>query len=235
MTSPDLLSATFLQELVDGASRLPLPDGERMSLYGPVLARANLSAWPVKEQAPTTPDTCGPSSDASLRTSNLQKSLESRLRARMDVDGSPEYVLTWKQWDMESGPPICALRASARPISDNAFGGWPTPRREDSESTGGHRGVLDTLTSAARVAGWATPCNRDHRHANLKPWNQRGGGKKGEQLNNQVVHLLGQTTYGFPAQTGKRGVLNPDLPRWLMGYPAVWGLLGATATRSARR
>lgn len=28
---------------------------------------------------------------------------------------------------------------------------WPTPRSEDSESTGAHRGVADTLTSAARM------------------------------------------------------------------------------------
>lgn len=34
---------------------------------------------------------------------------------------------------------------------------WPTPRAEDSESTGAHRGRPDTLTSAARVATWATP------------------------------------------------------------------------------
>src|SRR5690242_21166272 len=49
----------------------------------------------------------------------LQSSLESRLRARLDVHGSPEYVLTWKTWDMPSGPLICALRASARPTSGN--------------------------------------------------------------------------------------------------------------------
>ena len=35
--------------------------------------------------------------------------------------------------------------------------GWPTPRSEDSEQTGGHRGVPDTLTSAARMSGWPTP------------------------------------------------------------------------------
>ena len=34
---------------------------------------------------------------------------------------------------------------------------WPTPRAEDSESTGAHRGVPDTLTSAARTMPWATP------------------------------------------------------------------------------
>lgn len=39
--------------------------------------------------------------------------------------------------------------------------GWPTPRAEDSESTGAHRGVPDALTSAARLTGWTTPSARD--------------------------------------------------------------------------
>ena len=34
---------------------------------------------------------------------------------------------------------------------------WPTPRREDSESTGAHRGTPDTLHSATQLAGWPTP------------------------------------------------------------------------------
>jgi len=40
---------------------------------------------------------------------------------------------------------------------------WPTPRAEDGEQTGGHRGVPDTLTSAVRL--WPTPdasCGRPH-------------------------------------------------------------------------
>jgi hypothetical protein len=41
---------------------------------------------------------------------------------------------------------------------------------------------------------WATPAARDYRHANAKPWSERGGGKKGEQLNNQAVHLTGWPT-----------------------------------------
>lgn len=34
---------------------------------------------------------------------------------------------------------------------------WPTPRREDSESTGAHRGKPDALHSATQLAGWPTP------------------------------------------------------------------------------
>lgn len=62
---------------------------------------------------------------------------------------------------MKSGPPICALRASGRRISVKDCFGWPTPRAEDSESSGERisRGTCDTLTSVARLAvnGWPTP------------------------------------------------------------------------------
>lgn len=37
---------------------------------------------------------------------------------------------------------------------------WPTPRAEDSEMTGAHRGVPDTLTSATRAA-WPTPAHNE--------------------------------------------------------------------------
>ena len=49
-------------------------------------------------------------------------------------------------------------------------------------------------TSGIEITGWATPASRDYRHANRLPWRERGGGKKGEQLNNQVVHLAGWPT-----------------------------------------
>jgi hypothetical protein len=38
---------------------------------------------------------------------------------------------------------------------------WPTPRGEDSESCGAHRGKPDSLTSATALASWVTPSARD--------------------------------------------------------------------------
>ena len=105
-----------------------------------------------------------------------------------------------------------------------ALANWATPRAEDSESSGMRwgRGVADTLTAQASLSTWATPAHRDYRHANAKPYSERGGGSKGEQLNNQAVHLLdsGPTPNGSPAQTEKPGQLAPDHSRWLMGYSA---------------
>lgn len=116
--------------------------------------------------------TSGLSSETSLTSADLQSSLENRLRVRMGAYGSPEYVLTWKKWDMELGLPICALRGSPRRISDNAFTGWPTsnalppsrgglqtnPEKAMERKAQGHMLNLDDV---ATLAGWATPTSNE--------------------------------------------------------------------------
>lgn len=133
-------------------------------------------------------DTSGPSSPASSVSASLQSSLENRLQARMAGYGSPEYALTWKKWDMQSGPPICALRASVRRTSGKDFtgAGWPTPQTFDASNDGKPRALRykgnapseagntrnpempgswrGDLKDYAALAGWRSP---DH--------NQRGG------------------------------------------------------------
>jgi hypothetical protein len=52
----------------------------------------------------------------------------------LDVNGSPEYDLTLKQWDMPSGPPIFRLRAWGRRTSGKDCGGWPTAAARDYRS-----------------------------------------------------------------------------------------------------
>jgi hypothetical protein len=80
----------------------------------------------------------------------------------MDVNGSLEYVLTWKDWDMPSGLPICALRASARRTSDSGYGGsqagWPTPMA-GSPGTEDYNpaGNTDSSRKTVELAGWPTP------------------------------------------------------------------------------
>ena len=129
---------------------------------------------------------------------------------------------------------------------------WSTPKAEDSECAGAHRGQADTLTAQTRLAawatptapaphdseqsagrarprkgygqdlaiqaglcGWATPAERDYRTANLKSFEERGGGKKGEQLPNQVKLLAGWPTpmAGTPAQNGNNEAGNNDSSR----------------------
>ena len=102
----------------------------------------------------------------SLRSADLQSSLESKLRHRLDATGSPEYALTWKSWTMPLGVPICALRASVRRTLDNDCGGWPTPVKADSErASDTYARGNKTLSGTAKVTGWPTPREFMHKDA----------------------------------------------------------------------
>lgn len=54
---------------------------------------------------------------------------------------------------------------------------FPSPMASDCEARGGHCGNLDTLTSFTKA--FPTPCARDFRSPNLKPYSERGGARKG--------------------------------------------------------
>ena len=101
--------------------------GIQLDLFGLEVAPANLGRLPAEILDFQIPGTSGPSGTDLLKSANLQLSLENRLRANLDANGSLECVLIWKRWDMPSGPQICALRASTRPTADNGYIGWPTP------------------------------------------------------------------------------------------------------------
>src|SRR6185437_4918779 len=126
-------------------------DGRMTSKSGLAPAPASLSPVQASGAAQATNGTCGRSSIGSSASALLQSCLESRLRQRMDVNGSLEYELTWKRWDMESGPPICALRARARRTSGRGYGGWPSPNLYDAAGGG-------SITAAERrAAGMKRP------------------------------------------------------------------------------
>jgi len=185
---------------------------------------------------------------------------------------------------MESGLPICALRASGHRISDSGSIGWPTPNAEHQNDTDsnweerraelkekyGNNGFGMTLSIAAQQAGWATPQaadggkigskpnfgqvglsnhpalhgyperepmqksrEGDGQTTNLSGWNSPratdgsngGPNQSGGALSNDAAGSatpLGQTQSGSPSETGSKGVLNPALPLWMMGYPIYW-------------
>jgi len=117
--------------------------------------------------------TCCPSSSGSSASAALQSSLANRLRARMGGRGSPLYALSWKEWDMALGPPICALRASApRTSGSGCSSGWPTAASRDWKDTAGMaveatnpdgsaRTRLDQLPRVATMVGWPTARESD--------------------------------------------------------------------------
>jgi len=176
-------SVTSLPESGDGRSPSNSPVGLQLGLFGPAVSHASPSATPEAAGENPTSGTSGLSSSVSSRSANLQLSLENRLRQDLAVNGSPEYELTWKQWGMESGLPICALRASGHRISDSGSIGWPTPNAEHQNDTDsnweerraelkekyGNNGFGMTLSIAAQQAGWATPQAADGGKIGSKP------------------------------------------------------------------
>ena len=82
---------------------------------------------------------------------------------------------------------------------------WPTPRAEDSQCAGGHRGKDDTLYGAiCRPKNYPTPKSRDWKGAS-----QRGIHAQGDALPNQ------DRGDGKPIS----GSLNPAWVSWLQGWP----------------
>ena len=119
-------------------------------------------------------DTCGPLFTASSPSASLQRSLESRLQARMEGNGSPLYVLTWSEVDMPAGVPILQLRASGRRTLDNASSGWLTPIATEARR--------DNATWAPSTTGNGMADNECARRHATKPAARTLGGFHGNAI-----------------------------------------------------
>ena len=131
--------------------------------------------------------------------------------------------------------------ATNRPLLAEAAKMWPTPRAEDSEATGAHRGMPDTLNAAAGhwpSDNWATPTRGiaekgGHSESALT---RQDGKSRMDLLDNQAVYFQPFRPAETTADAGVRSSastrtlprrLNPDFVEWLMGWPIGWTVPGS--------
>lgn len=233
-TSEALRKFISLPESVDGAMPSDSQIGPMTDQCGQEAVRASHLAKLDCEKEQPTHATSGRSSIASSASAALQLSLENKLRARMDAYGSPEYALTWKHWDMESGLPICALRAFPLPISDRDFSGWPTPQAlsfDQSHQPGMNAQMAKTL---AIVRGWPSPRANKRGPSDSHGFSPLAAVQLGWATPTAITNTGGAALCKWGG-TGSRaklreavgntllnGALAPAFPLWLMGYPIEW-------------
>ena len=131
-TSPGTSASTCSPGSADGTTPCDWPVGLTGDLFGAGPPPASRSAARGSGKGKTTTDTCGPRCSGSSESAALTACLENRLHLALDGIGSPEYALTWRHWDMRSGLPICALRASGHRTSGSGSTGWPSPTSQNA-------------------------------------------------------------------------------------------------------
>ena len=152
-------------------------------------------------------DTSGQSGSSLSKPLDLQSFLENKLRQTLGATGCLEYDLTWKHWGMKSGREIFALRASVRHTHDKDYTGWPTPNTMDHMN---RKGLRPSRVATGRTGGYITEIL-----SQLKP---EAHGENQEPSN---------------SLTAKKDALDPELVRWLMGFPPEWSLSKGTETQSS--
>lgn len=175
----DMRDATSLPVSLVGNSPCDSPDGLKAFQSGLEAAPASHSARQERKKDSRIVATSGPLFETLSPHADLQRCLESRLRAALAVNGSPEYVLTWKHWVMESGPRICALRARARRTSDKGFTGYPYCQARDFR--GGrckpHGAMSMPLNEVVFLVGYTTPeAHNAKKRSRKNRENSKGGG-----------------------------------------------------------
>jgi len=155
MTLPGTDSAISLPESGCGLTPCDLPDGRTIDPCGRAPVPVSRSVLPARNPACPTTGTCGPSGSTSSASASLSSSLVNRLKHRSATVGSTLFKLTWKEVATPSGRSVSLLRASARRISDNDCGSWPTPCQQDGPNGGPNQGA-DRLPGAASLASWPT-------------------------------------------------------------------------------
>jgi len=219
-TSQVSSNVIFSEEFWAGPSPSNSPGGQKIDPSGPPPCRASRLAALEKDWLRLTSATSGLISETSSQSAALQSSLANKLRAHLPAAGSPEYVLTWKEQPLPSGPPICALRASVPRTGGKGSTGWRTPATSDAKR-GAHpnpdqKAGSHSLNTEAALTPWPTP-NTPSGGPNSKREQRGAGGMDLEEAASLAPWPTPNTMGG--GQTSRGGDRKDEL---LMGGLVAW-------------
>lgn len=168
MMLDDFGNVIFSLESEDGLSRSNSLGGRKIALSGPEVVPASPSLSRALAPGSTINGISGLYGFTSSASADLTSSLVSRLKARLDTDGSTLFTMTWKERATPSHRSVCLLRARARSTSGNECGSWPTPLASDTRSGVATRGIRETnrdrgprLCDVTILAHWPTCTQTD--------------------------------------------------------------------------
>lgn len=118
--------------------------------------------------------------------------------------------------------------------AQSQLAGWASPTAQDGSRGGLPPRPHDTgvpLSQQAVLAGWSTPDSKPDR-----PNSGSNAVNLIQGLGNQAKSAItGTDPCSSPVETARRGVLNPALSAWLMGYPSAWLMAAPVKERAGRR
>ena len=135
MTCEAIPNVTSSPALESGLSLSEWPVGKTLDLFGPghVLANPLASRPSSTVRDSTTSGTCGPSGSNSSASAALQSSLENRLRALTEANGSTAFSITWKEKATPAGRRYLQQQARALTTSEGGTISLPTPCARDGK------------------------------------------------------------------------------------------------------